>query len=161
MIEIITLIVSIIAILFAGYLAYFVLKQDKGTPAMQEISNAIKEGSIAFLKRQYGVVGIYFAIVFVILLVLVKLGYLVMFVPFAFLTGGFFSALAGFIGMIIATSANARTTAGAKKSLNSGLKIAFSSGAFMGLTVVALGLLDLSIWFIILNWYYQPGFCAI
>ena len=111
MIEIITLTVSILALFFVGYLVNFILKQDKGTTHMQEISNAIKEGAMAFLKRQYLVVGIYFLVVFIILFVLVKLGYLVMFVPFAFLTGGFFSALSGFVGMKIATVANARTTA--------------------------------------------------
>ncbi|MBU0615628.1 MAG: sodium-translocating pyrophosphatase, partial [Nanoarchaeota archaeon] len=129
-------------------------KQDSGTKEMQDISAAIREGANAYLKRQYGVISIYFGIVFIILMVLAYYNYVVMFVPFAFLTGGFFSALSGFIGMKIATYANSRTTCAAKKSLNDGLKIAFSSGTIMGLSVVGLALLDLAIWYMILNGYY-------
>jgi len=146
---------SFIAIGFIIYLVKFILKQDEGSDLMKQISAAIREGANSFLKRQYTTIGIYFAVVFFILLWLVKLGHLVMFVPFAFLTGGFFSALCGIIGMKIATVANARTTQGAKKKLSIGLRIAFSSGAVMGLSVVALALLDIAIWFLILNNYYS------
>ncbi|MFC1517234.1 sodium-translocating pyrophosphatase [Candidatus Margulisiibacteriota bacterium] len=145
---------SLIALLFAVYLAFMIMKKDAGNAKMQSISEAIFTGAKAYLKRQYIGVGIFFSVVFFILLGMALKGYLVIFVPFAFLTGGFFSGLAGFLGMMIATKANVRTTAGAMKSLNSGLRIAFSSGAIMGLIVVGLGLLDLSIWYTILRNYY-------
>ncbi len=146
---------STAALIFAGYLTVFILKQDEGNQTMREISAAVKEGAAAYLKRQYAVVGGFFAIVFFVLFYLVVRGYLVIFVPFAFLSGGFFSGLAGFIGMSIATRAGSRTAQAATKSLNAGLRVAFSSGAVMGLVVVGLGLLDLSIWYAILNWYYS------
>ncbi|MDD5236518.1 MAG: sodium-translocating pyrophosphatase, partial [Candidatus Omnitrophica bacterium] len=119
-----------------------------------EIARAVREGARAYLKRQYLGVSLFFIVVFFILLALAFKGYLVMFVPFAFLTGGFFSGLSGFIGMSIATQSSDRTAAAAMKSLNAGLRVAFSSGAVMGMTVVGLGLLDLSIWYYFLNWYY-------
>ncbi|MFH1354819.1 MAG: sodium-translocating pyrophosphatase [Candidatus Omnitrophota bacterium] len=146
---------SIIALLFAAYLAFWILSKDQGTPIMKEIAQAVKVGAKAYLKRQYAVVSIFFIVVFILLLVLALKKYLVIFVPFAFLTGGFFSGLAGFIGMSIATQSSNRTTAAAMKSLNSGLRVAFSSGAVMGLVVVGLGLLDLSIWYYFLDWYYS------
>jgi len=146
---------SILALGFAFYLAMYILKQDEGNDKMKEIAQAVREGAQAYLKRQYIGVSIFFIVVFFILLALAFRGYLVMFVPFAFLTGGFFSGLSGFIGMTIATRASNRTAAAAMKSLNSGLRVAFSSGAVMGLTVVGLGLLDLSIWYYFLNWYYS------
>ncbi|PJC46642.1 MAG: sodium-translocating pyrophosphatase [Candidatus Omnitrophica bacterium CG_4_9_14_0_2_um_filter_43_12] len=146
---------SITAILFAVYLATYILKQDEGNDKMKEIARAVRVGARAYLKRQYTGVLIFFITAFFILLLLSLKGYLVIFVPFAFLTGGFFSGLAGFIGMSIATQASSRTAAGAMKSLNSGLRIAFSSGAVMGLTVVGLGLLDLSVWYYFLDWYYS------
>lgn len=145
---------SIIALLFAAYLAYTVLKQSEGTEQMKKIAAAVRQGANAYLKRQYTGVAIFFAVMVVILSILAYMGYLTPFVPFAFLTGGFFSGLSGFLGMKIATSANARTANAAKNSLNSGLRVAFSSGAVMGLVVVGLGLLDLSIWFFFLNWFY-------
>ncbi|MBU1727378.1 MAG: sodium-translocating pyrophosphatase [Candidatus Omnitrophica bacterium] len=152
---------SIIALAFAAYLALSILKKDQGNDKMKEIALAVKVGARAYLKRQYMGVSIFFAVVFVILLVLAFRGYLVMFVPFAFLTGGFFSGLAGFIGMSIATESSNRTAAASMKSLNSGLRVAFSSGAVMGLTVVGLGLLDLSVWYYFLNLYFgsyaMPG----
>ncbi len=146
---------SITALIFAGYLTMMILKKDEGTPKMKEIAQAVRVGSRAYLKRQYTGVAIFFAVVFFILLWLVFKGYLVIFVPFAFLTGGLFSGLSGFIGMTIATQASNRTTAASEISLNSGLRVAFSSGAVMGLTVVGLGLLDLSIWYYFLDWYYS------
>ena len=145
---------SIIALGFAFWLAIFILKQDEGTDKMKEIAQAVRVGAQAYLRRQYMGVGIFFAVVFCILLAMAFKGYLTIFVPFAFLTGGFFSGLSGFIGMTIATRASNRTAQAATKSLNSGLRVAFSSGAVMGLSVVGLGLLDLSIWYYFLNWYY-------
>ncbi|MFC1708609.1 sodium-translocating pyrophosphatase [Candidatus Omnitrophota bacterium] len=146
---------SILALGFAFYLALSILRKDEGTDRMKEIAEAVRVGSMAYLKRQYMVVGIFFAVVFVVLLWLALNNYLVIFVPFAFLTGGFFSGLSGFIGMTIATKSSARTANAARTSLNSGLRVAFSSGAVMGLTVVGLGLLDLSVWYYFLNWYYE------
>ncbi len=145
---------SILALTFAAYLAFKILKSDPGNDNMQEIAQAVRVGAKAYLKRQYLGVSIFFAVVFCILLFLAFKNYLVIFVPFAFLTGGLFSGLSGFVGMTIATQSSNRTAAAAMKSLNSGLRIAFSSGAVMGLTVVGLGLLDLSIWYYFLNWYY-------
>jgi len=149
------LVASIIALLFCVYLAVTIMKKDEGTDLMKEIAAAVREGANAYLKRQYMVVGIFFAIVFTILWVLVWKGYLATPVPFAFLTGGFFSGLSGFIGMKMATNSSARTAHAASKSLNGGLRVAFSSGAIMGLVVVGLGLLDLSIWYYILSYIYR------
>jgi K(+)-stimulated pyrophosphate-energized sodium pump len=146
---------SITALMFAAYLAFFILRQDEGNDKMKEIAQAVRVGAGAYLKRQYLGVSVFFLVVFFILLGLALKKYLVIFVPFAFLTGGFFSGLSGFIGMSIATRSSNRTAAAAAKSLNSGLRIAFSSGAVMGLVVVGLGLLDLSIWYYFLNWYYS------
>ncbi len=126
---------------------------------MQKLAASIRKGANAYLKRQYTTVAKIFIIVFVILLLLAWQGMLDnWFIPFAFLTGGIYSGLAGFIGMKIATSANARTANAAHESLNRGLNVAFSSGAVMGFTVVGLGLLDVSIWFHILK--YIAGFEA-
>ena len=146
---------SVLALLFAGYLIMYILKQDEGTPQMRRISSWVREGSLAYIKRQYTTVGIFFFIVFLLLFLLVRKGYLAIFVPFAFLSGGFFSAFAGFLGMWTATRSSARTAAAARTSLNGALRIAFSSGTVMGLVVVGLGLLDLSIWYFILDWYYS------
>ncbi|MBU4304315.1 MAG: sodium-translocating pyrophosphatase [Candidatus Omnitrophica bacterium] len=143
------------ALVFAGFLTAGILKQSEGTDKMKEIAAAVREGAAAYLRRQYTVVGIFFAVVFFVLAFLVSRGYLAIFVPFAFLSGGFFSGLSGFIGMVVATRSSARTANAAMQSLNSGLRVAFSSGAVMGLVVVGLGLLDLSIWYAILNWYYS------
>jgi K(+)-stimulated pyrophosphate-energized sodium pump len=145
---------SILALGFAFYLAVSLLRMDEGTDKMKEIALAVRIGAQAYLKRQYIGVAVFFFVVFFILLALAYMKYLVMFVPFAFLTGGFFSGLSGFIGMTIATKASNRTAAAATKSLNAGLRCAFSSGAVMGMTVVGLGLLDLSIWYYFLDWYY-------
>jgi len=149
---------SVLALLFAVYMAKRALKEDEGTDRMKEIAEAVREGASAYLKRQYGVVAIFFAVAFVLLLILAFAHLQPIFVPFAFLTGGFFSGLSGFIGMSIATRTSARTANAARRSLNEGLRVAFSAGAVMGLTVVGLGLLDLSIWFKILHWFY--GFHA-
>ena len=106
---------SLLALGFAGFLAWTVMKRDEGTPLMREIAQAVKEGAAAYLKRQYTIVAIFFAVVFVILNILVKLGNLAPVVPFAFLTGGLFSGLCGFLGMKMATNASARTTNAAQK----------------------------------------------
>ncbi|MFH1093606.1 MAG: sodium-translocating pyrophosphatase [Candidatus Omnitrophota bacterium] len=148
---------STAALVFAGILTVFIMKQDEGNEKMREIANAVKEGAVAYLKRQYTVVGVFFAVIFIVLSYLVWKKYLTIFVPFAFLSGGFFSGLSGFIGMMIATRASSRTAQASIKSLNAGLRVAFSSGAVMGLVVVGLGLLDLSIWYSILNWYYTSN----
>ncbi|MGD9154136.1 MAG: sodium-translocating pyrophosphatase [Bacillota bacterium] len=152
---------SLLALFYALYLFMFVSKQEPGNAKMQEIAAAIREGAMAYLKRQYKGVMIFFAVLFVILTIISFLGYLPKVVPFAFLTGGFFSALAGFFGMFTATKANSRTAWAASKSLNSGLQVAFKSGAVMGLVVVGLGLLDLSIWFIVLKYGLKMGIADI
>jgi len=146
---------SILALGFSAYLALSILKKDRGTERMRQIADAVKEGAKAYLKQQYSIVSLFFVIMFLILLFLSLKGYLVIFVPFAFLTGGFFSGLAGYIGMSMATSSSDRTAQAARSSLNSALRISFSGGAVMGLVVVGLGLLDLSIWYYLLNWYYS------
>ncbi|MDD5566271.1 MAG: sodium-translocating pyrophosphatase [Candidatus Omnitrophica bacterium] len=146
---------SILALGFAAFFALSILKKDEGTEKMKQIAQAVRVGAWAYLKRQYAGVALFFVVMFCILLWLAIKGYLVIFVPFAFLTGGFFSGLSGFIGMSIATQSSNRTAAAAMKSLNAGLRVAFSSGAVMGLTVVGLGLLDLSIWYYFLDWYYS------
>lgn len=146
---------SIIAILFSLFLIWKIMRQDEGTDQMREIAGWVREGAYAYIKRQYTIVGIFFAVVFAVLFLLYLRGYLIIFVPFAFLTGGFFSGLCGFIGMSIAMRASSRTTEAAKTSLNKALQVAFSSGAVMGLMVVGLGLLDLSIWYYFLDWYYR------
>ena len=143
------------ALAFAGYLIAYILRQDEGTERMRQIASWVREGSVAYIKRQYTAVGFFFLLVFVLLLLLVRQGYLVFFVPFAFLSGGFFSAFAGYLGMWVATRASSRTTQAARQGLNGALRIGFSSGTVMGLVVVGLGLLDLSAWFFILNWYYS------
>jgi len=121
---------------------------------MQSIAAAIRKGAKAYLTRQYQGVALFFAIMFVILLLLSLKKYIPVVVPFAFLSGGFFSAAAGLVGMLVATDANVRTAEAARKSLGAGLKVAFSSGAVMGLIVVGLGLLDLSLWYLGLDWYF-------
>jgi len=146
---------SLIALGFALILVFKILKNDEGTDKMKEIASAVREGAAAYLHRQYRASSVFFAVVFVLLLYLSLSGYFVLFVPFAFLTGGLFSGLAGFCGMKIATASGARTAHACRTSLNSGLRLAFSSGAVMGFIVVGLGLLDLSIWFYSLDWYYS------
>ena len=150
---------ALIELIFALTQAKKVLKFSEGTELMQKLAASIRKGANAYLKRQYTTVAKIFIIVFVILLILAGVGMLDnWFIPFAFLTGGIWSGLAGFVGMKIATSANARTANAAHESLNRGLNVAFSSGAVMGFTVVGLGLLDVSIWFHILK--YIAGFEA-
>ncbi len=142
---------AILGLAFAVYKFFWVKGKPEGTKQMSDIAGKIRKGAMAYLKRQYKTVAVFFLCMLVILCVMAVMGMLTWFVPFAFLSGGFFSGLSGFVGMKIATYANARTANGAREGLNKGLKIAFSSGTVMGLTVVGLGLLDISIWFLILR----------
>ena len=143
---------AVLALLFAWIFFRQMMKESEGTPTMKEIAQYVREGAMAYLKQQYKVVIVVF-IVLAVLFAILAYGFGVQnpWVPFAFLTGGFFSGLAGFVGMKTATFASARTANATMRSLNSGLKIAFRSGAVMGLTVVGLGLLDISIWWLVLN----------
>ena len=143
---------SLLSLLFAFIFYRQMKKEDEGTPTMKQIAQYVREGAMAYLKQQYKVVVIVFIILALIFAVLAYVFHVQnTWVPFAFLTGGFFSGLAGFIGMKTATFASGRTANAARNSLNAGLKVAFRSGAVMGLTVVGLGLLDIALWFIILN----------
>ena len=146
---------SVIAIIFAMYKFFEVKKAPEGTEQMAGISAKIRRGAMAYLNRQYRTVGIFFAVMEVILVILAVSHMLTWFVPFAFLSGGFFSGLSGFVGMKIATYANSRTANGAREGLNKGLKIAFSSGTVMGMTVVGLGLLDISVWYMLLTFVFK------
>jgi K(+)-stimulated pyrophosphate-energized sodium pump len=128
---------------------------SEGNERMVEIAGYVKEGAMAYLKKQYRVVGVVFAIIFVLLLILSRLGVQSSFVPFVFLSGGFWSAVCGYLGMKTATNASARTAAACQNSLNQGLKVAFRGGAIMGLLVVGIGLLDISVWFLILNYCFD------
>jgi K(+)-stimulated pyrophosphate-energized sodium pump len=147
-----------LALVFALVQSRKIQKFSEGTDQMKEIAAAIRLGANAYLKRQYAGVLKIFIVVFVVLLVLAFNPWQVLlspFVPFAFLTGGIYSGLAGFIGMRIATASNARTAQAAKEGLNRGLKVAFSSGAVMGFTVVGLGILDITIWIHILKYVFH------
>ena len=142
---------SIVALGFAFFFYRRMLKEDEGTPTMREIASHVRKGAMAYLKQQYKVVGIVFIVLAVLFFIMSLFDLQNGWVWFAFLTGGFFSGLAGFLGMKTATYASARTANGARQSLNKGLQIAFRSGAVMGLTVVGLALLDVSLWFFILD----------
>ncbi len=144
-----------VALIYAYYLANKVTKQPEGTEQMAKISASIRLGADAYLKREYTSVVKFFLLVFVVLLALSVAGFMDIFIPISFLTGGFFSGLAGFFGMKIATSANARTAWAAKKSLNDGLRLAFSAGSVMGFVVVGLGLLDVSLWYYFLQYWFR------
>ncbi len=152
---ILTFVGALAALLFAAVTASKVLRFSEGTELMQKISLSIRKGANAYLKRQYRVVIIFFAILFVILSVMAAFELLTPYVPFAFVTGGFFSALSGFVGMKIATLSNARTANACREGLNRGLRVAFSAGSVMGFTVVGLGLLDISVWFFLLKFVFK------
>ena len=153
---------SIVALGMAFLFFRSMMKADEGTPRMREIAGHVRHGAMAYLKQQYKVVLIVF-VVLAIIFSIMAYGFGVQnpWVPFAFLTGGFFSGLAGFFGMKTATYASARTANAARKSLDGGLKIAFRSGAVMGLTVVGLGLLDIAVWFLVLNQFDADGLISI
>ncbi|MBQ4278680.1 MAG: sodium-translocating pyrophosphatase [Rikenellaceae bacterium] len=143
---------SIIALCFAFYFFRQMMKESEGTDRMKEIASHVRKGAMAYLRQQYKVVAVVFVVLCLFFAFLAYgLGVQNTWVPFAFLTGGFFSGLAGFFGMKTATYASARTAYAASKSLNKGLKVAFRSGAVMGLVVVGLGLFDISAWYIVLN----------
>ncbi len=147
---------SIIALVMAWVFFKSMMKEDEGTPRMREIAEYVRKGAMAYLRQQYKVVLIVFivlAVIFAIMAYCFKAQN--PWVPFAFLTGGFFSGLAGFFGMKTATYASARTANAARKGLDSGLRVAFRSGSVMGLVVVGLGLLDIAIWFLVLNCFYS------
>ena len=150
-----TLLGALTALLFAGITAKRVLGFDRGNDRMKKISDSVKAGANAYLKRQYTVVTVFFGAMFLILSVMAVFNLLTPFVPFAFVTGGFFSGLSGFVGMKIATAANARTANACIGSLNRGLRVAFSAGSVMGFTVVGLGLLDISVWLILLKYVFK------
>lgn len=143
---------SLIALALAWFFYRGMMKEDEGTERMREIASYVREGAMSYLRQQYKIVGIVF-LCLVILFSVMAYGFGLQndWVPVAFLTGGFFSGLSGFLGMKTATHASARTANAARTSLNRGLRVAFRSGAVMGLVVVGLGLLDISVWYIILN----------
>ena len=153
---------SLIALGFAFVFYKSVMRQGEGTDVMREIAQAVREGAMAYLRQQYKVVGVVFAVLCVIFVIMAfGLNAQNKVVPFAFLTGGFFSGLCGFLGMKTATNASARTTSAAMEGLNSGLRIAFRAGAVMGLVVVGFALLDIAGWFLILYYLFPkifPGF---
>ena len=157
-----TLIGSIVALVFAFIFYKSVMKQDEGTDVMREIAQSVREGAMAYLRQQYKVVTIVFIVLCVIFLIMAfGLQAQNTVVPFAFLTGGFFSGLCGFLGMKTATNASARTTSAAMDGLNAGLRVSFRAGAVMGLVVVGFALLDIAGWFLILYYLFPkifPGF---
>ena len=149
-------IASVVALAMAWMFFRSMMGADEGTPRMREIAGHVRRGAMAYLKQQYKVVGVVFIVLAVIFAFMAYvLHWQNPWVPFAFLTGGFFSGLAGFFGMKTATYASARTANAARESMDGGLKIAFRSGAVMGLTVVGLGLLDIAIWFLVLSCFYE------
>ncbi len=144
-------IIAILALVFAYYFYNSMMKNPEGNDKMKEIAQHVREGAMAYITRQYKVVAMVFVVILILLTILAYFKIQNPFVPVAFLTGGFFSGLCGYLGMKTATNASARTAQGASHSLNQGLKIAFRSGAVMGLIVVGFGLLDISIWYLILT----------
>ncbi len=142
---------SVLSLVFAMYFYRKMMASDEGTPRMKEIAGHVRDGAYAYLYAQYKVVGMVFVVLFIIFVLLAKIGIQNPFVPVAFLTGGFFSGLCGFLGMKTATNASSRTAQGASESLNRGLQVAFRSGAVMGLVVVGFGLLDICIWYFVLD----------
>ena len=153
---------SVAALGMAWFFFRQMMHEEEGTPRMKEIAGHVRRGAMAYLKQQYKVVGAVFVI---LALVFAFMAYVLHvqnpWVPFAFLTGGLFSGLAGFFGMKTATYASARTANAARQGLNKGLKIAFRSGAVMGLVVVGLGLLDIAIWFLVLSYFYNGDSMAL
>jgi K(+)-stimulated pyrophosphate-energized sodium pump len=146
---------SVLALSFAFYFFKSMMKESEGTDRMKMIAAHVRKGAMAYLLQQYKVVGIVFIVLCVIFSVMAYFGLQNNWVPFAFLTGGIFSGLAGFFGMKTATYASARTANAAQKSLNSGLQVAFRSGAVMGLVVVGLALLDVSVWYLVLDHFLE------
>jgi K(+)-stimulated pyrophosphate-energized sodium pump len=148
---------SIAALFFAFYFFKRMMKESEGTEKMKAIAGYVREGAMSYLRQQYKVVAMVFLVLAFLFAVMAYFGLQNNWVPFAFLTGGFFSGLAGFFGMKTATYASARTTNAVRRSLNSGLQIAFRSGAVMGLVVVGLALLDISTWYLILDFFVEDA----
>lgn len=148
---------SLVALFFAFYFYKKMMKESEGTEKMKLIASYVREGAMSYLKQQYKVVTLVFIVLALLFATMAFFGLQNNWVPFAFLTGGFFSGLAGFFGMKTATYASARTTNAVRRSLNSGLQIAFRSGAVMGLVVVGLALLDISAWYLILNFFIDDA----
>lgn len=149
-------IASVVALGMACFFFRQMMTEEEGTVRMKEIALHVRRGAMAYLKQQYKVVGIVFAVLAVVFAFMAYVLHVQNpWVPFAFLTGGFFSGLAGFFGMKTATYASARTANAARQGLNRGLKVAFRSGAVMGLVVVGLGLLDIALWFVALSYFYE------
>ena len=152
---------SLIALGFAWFFYKKMKQESEGTPDMIRIAANVREGANSYLRQQYKIVGYVFVVLFVIFAIMAYVFNIQNpWVPFAFITGGFFSGLAGFLGMKTATYASARTANAARQSINAGLKVAFRSGAVMGLVVVGFGLLDISIWFLVLNYFEPEGMTA-
>jgi K(+)-stimulated pyrophosphate-energized sodium pump len=151
---------AVVALIFAWYFYRSVMKESEGTDSMIEIAQAVREGAMAYLRQQYRVVTIAFAVLFVIFVLLAVIGVQNPIIPVAFLTGGFFSGLCGYFGMRTATNASARTAHAASTSLNGGLQVALRAGAVMGLVVVGFALLDIAAWFLIL-YYALPNILPI
>ena len=145
-------IASLLALVLAWYFYRQMMRESEGTPTMEKIALYVRQGAMSYLKQQYKVVGLVF-LGLVILFSIMAYGFNLQnaWVPIAFLTGGFFSGLSGFLGMKTATYASARTANAARSSLNKGLRVAFRSGAVMGLVVVGLGLFDISFWYLLLD----------
>lgn len=145
---------SVVALLLAWYFYRQMMRESEGTPLMQKIASYVRKGAMSYLRQQYKIVGLVF-LGLVVLFAIMAYGFQLQnpWVPIAFLTGGFFSGLSGFLGMKTATYASARTANAARSSLNAGLRVAFRSGAVMGLVVVGLGLFDISFWYLILDWF--------
>lgn len=151
---------AVTALFFAWYFFRQMMKESEGTDTMKKIAQHVRQGAMSYLKQQYKVVIIVFIVLAVLFAVMAYFGLQNSWVPFAFLTGGFFSGLAGFFGMKTATYASARTAHAASKSLNKGLQVAFRSGAVMGLVVVGLALVDISAWYMILNFFVEEADAA-
>lgn len=147
---------SVVALLLAWYFYRGMMKQSEGTPRMKTIAGHVRKGAMSYLKQQYKIVGLVF-LALVVLFAVMAYGFNLQnhWVPVAFLTGGFFSGLSGYLGMKTATYASARTANAARTSLNDGLRVAFRSGAVMGLVVVGLGLFDISFWYLLLDWLVE------
>jgi K(+)-stimulated pyrophosphate-energized sodium pump len=152
---------GMVALITARLFYVSVSKEDEGTDKMKEIAGYVKEGAMAYLSRQYKIITYVFAIIFVLLVGMVLAGVQNIFVPFIFLSGGLWSGVCGYLGMKTATNASARTANACRTSLNKGLKISFRAGAIMGLVVVGFGLLDISVWFLLLNYFFNHNILGI
>ncbi|MCC8124864.1 MAG: sodium/proton-translocating pyrophosphatase, partial [Akkermansia sp.] len=146
---------SVLALIFAGIFFYRMKAQDEGNEVMKMIARHVRSGAMAYLRQQYKIVAIFFVLITVVFAFLAYCLHIQNpWVPFAFISGGFFSGLAGYIGMKTATYASGRVANACRHSLDAGLQIAFRSGAVLGLTVVGLAMLDIGAWYWVLDWFY-------